>query len=126
MYKKTKMKTLKLNTSERIGIISILNELYQAGGLTLQALTNASKVTNKCTLDEKDKKSAKFTENKNESGVVTGFTWDNKYEKDIEFADDEINLIKDSIKTKNDKKGFNLQDKFIIPLMEKIDLDLSK
>jgi hypothetical protein len=31
------MKTLKLNTSERIGIMAILNELYTAGGLSLQA-----------------------------------------------------------------------------------------
>jgi hypothetical protein len=120
------MKTLKLNTSERIGIMAILNELYTAGGLSLQALTNASKVTNKCSLNEKDKKAVKFEEVKNAEGILTSYRWNDKQEADIEFADDEIKLINESIKTKNDKKGFNLQDKFIMTLVEKLELDLTK
>ena len=117
------MKTLKLQINERLGISNLLNQLYQAGGLDLQMLSQSQKIVNKLIIDEKERKQVDWKVDP----IRNTINWNPQKDKgkEIEFSNDEVKMIKEALEEKNKKKGFNLADAYASTLAEKLGIEIA-
>ena len=115
------MKEIKFSIGERLSLSNLLSEIYQAGGLHLGTLKTAFNVVGKMEIKEQERKDIKM---KQQGASVT---WDPKKdkEKNFEFSGDEVKLMKEAIKSKNEKKAFTLADRHIISIAEKLELEFT-
>ncbi len=134
-------KKISCTISERFGVRNLLNESYQRGGLSLDMLVSASKVSEKCgieiELDKPNKEGVAFAKGGEEAKavnlrqtVVAGtdgrptvqLLWDAKQDKGtvLEFTSNEVQLLQDLIKNKSDKKELTLSDMWVVGFSEKI------
>lgn len=114
------MEKLKLSIAERFALTNLLSEIYKAGGLDLKSLKKAMNAVAKVEITQKE---AEKIELKQEGVSVT---WQPAKAKDIdvEFSVDEIGLVREAIKAKNESKSFTLADRNILSLAEKLEIEL--
>jgi len=131
------MKTINLVLAERFGIIRLLNEKYQKGGLDLGGIHKAmninEKITIKGTLGFDKGGQVKQTEEYKAFDIKQIFakdgqssiTWDSTKDKgvDAEFSEDEFKLIKELLQTKSDSKEFGMADNYAITLAKKLGIE---
>jgi len=118
------MKKIKLDIFERLGVSAIFNEIYSAGGLDLIGLRVVQKIIDKIMLSEEERKAMDYKQVEENGKQVVKWNPTKVKEKEVEFSEDEVKMIEESIKTKNSKKGFNPADKFIFGLMDKFGIKL--
>ncbi len=114
------MKTLKLSTGERLAVNNLLNDLK--GGL-LQ-INMGSKIVDKMSFNEKEQKDLGMKQTFGRSGTPQ-LSWNIKKdkEKEIELSNDQAKLIKEQIQQKSDKGEFTLNDKYILQVAEKLEME---
>ena len=114
------MEKLKLSVSERFALTNLLSAISQKGGMDLGSLRKAINIVGKVEITAKE---ATQIQLKQEGSNVT---WAPTKAKDIEveFNQDEGNLIRDAIKKKSEEKAFTLADRNILTLADKLELKL--
>jgi len=135
------MQKINMTVAERFGIRQLLNESYQRGGLTLDMLVSASKISEKCgievDLDKPNKDGVAYAKGGAEAKAVNlrqiitnladgktiiQFAWDAQKDKgkDLDFISDEIKFLQELIKNKSEKKELTLADGYFIGLNDKL------
>jgi len=107
---------VKLNAGERVGIGNLLNEISGAGGFDLSKLNKALNIISQTEIQPKEIKKL---------GMVragTSISWDptKDYETEYELSDDKTLLLTEAIESKNQKKTFTMQDRYILSLAQKL------
>ena len=133
------MKTLKLKVNPRFGIRGLLNEKYAKGGLTLETLSDAQSIMAKVVIDivwgkpEKDgnilatggaEAKAVGLRQIIVPGQMTQIGWDVSKDKgkDVELSGDEIKLLTELIKEKNDKKEVKIDDLWMQDIARQLEI----
>jgi hypothetical protein len=115
------MQKIKLNISERLFAIKLINE-YKGD---LETLSHLMEDVKQFSIDDKDWKKAGRTIEvlKNEKGEdVSQWKWDNEKagEKEIELNTKTLQYLLDAIQKKSDSKEFTLADVSAIALKNKL------
>lgn len=110
------MTKVKLTMGERFMVNRIINE--KGGHLTFGGLKTSLKIAEKTSVDEKERKKAKFTEDK----ITGNATWNEKgSEKEIEFSQDEHKLLLEFIDSRSEEKKFSVKEgRFMVDLVDKL------
>ena len=115
------MKTIKMSVGERLAINNLLNGVK--GGLSV--INMAFKVMDRIEFKEVEAKMIEMKTITSPQGTPQ-LNWNDKRAKDkeIEFSDDQVTLIKDEIKTKSEAGELTTADRYILSLAEKLDIDI--
>ena len=108
------MKKLSLNIGERLVLSNVINQFGQ--GLSLSGMNTCMKIIDKIAINDKEAKKVKL-ENKNNRLI-----WENeKYSVDIDFSEDEMKLINEFVKKKDEDKKYSVSEgKVMLTLIDKI------
>lgn len=116
------MEKLKLTVAERLGLNNLLTEIYSPGkgGADYKTMMLIFKIMEKVMIESEEAKRLNLKQ------VGNNVTWDPKRakEQEIEFSKDQIDIIREALKVKNEKKLFTLADRNILGLAEKLNLEL--
>jgi len=136
------MKKILLTLTERFGIRNFLNEKYAKGGLTLETLKDAQHIMEKVSVDirlaskpdkdgsikaiggdEAKKVNLRQVMSFNEGRQSPQLVWDAAKDKgrEVLFSEDEMKLLQELIKEKDEKKELGIGDTYLIELSEKLE-----
>lgn len=110
-------KTVKLNISERVKALGILNEFKGA----LDKLSVILEDVKQFSITDEEWEQANRTVTPNGAGGET-WTWDDEKapEKELTLQPATVEYLRETIKAKNEKGEFSLADKAFITLSEKL------
>ena len=117
------MRRFTLSAGERLAITNLLNDLK--GGL--QQINMGFKVMDKVMFNEKESKALGLKQTFGKSGLPQ-LTWNISKDKpkEIEFSDDQTELIKAQIQLKSDKGEMSISDRFLMDLAQKFGMDIGE
>ena len=115
------MKKFTLSAGERLAINNLLNDLK--GGL--QQINMGFKIMDKVMFNEKEQKALGMKQEFAKSGLPQ-LTWNISKDKpkEIEFSDDQAELVKQQIQLKSDKGEMSISDRFLMDLAKKLGMDI--